>query len=361
MIESIYFHIPFCKRICSYCDFCKNYYKEDIVSKYLIALKNEFLNNYKNEKIKTVYIGGGTPSCLNYDNLNCLFSITNKINLSSRYEFTFECNYDDITEELLKILKENKVNRISIGIESFNKKFEDILGRKIDKEEMIKNINLCKKYFDNINIDLMYALYGQTLEDIVFDLNIISNLDIKHVSIYALIIEDNTMLKIKNIKEVDSEMQSAMYYLIRNELEKNGFNQYEISNFALKGFESKHNLTYWNNDNYYGFGSGASGFINNIRYDNTKSVFKYINGITKIYTEKLDKNMLINDEVMLNLRKTTGINKKHFFNKYGKKINDLYSLNELIKDGYLKETKEYIYIPKKYLFVSNEIILKVLE
>ena len=361
MIESIYFHIPFCKKICSYCDFCKNYYKEDIVSKYLIALKNEFLNNYKNEKIKTIYIGGGTPSCLSYDNLNCLFSITNKINLSDRYEFTFECNYDDITEELLKILKENKVNRISIGIESFNKKFEDILGRKIDKEEMIKSINLCKKYFDNINIDLMYALYGQTMEDIVSDLNIISNLDIKHVSIYALIIEDNTMLKIKNIKEVDSQMQSAMYDLIRNTLEKNGFTQYEISNFALKGFESKHNLTYWNNNNYYGFGSGASGFINNIRYDNTKSIFKYIDGITKTYTEKLDKNMLINDEVMLNLRKTTGINKKNFFNKYGKKINDLYNLNELIKDGYLKESKENIYIPKKYLFVSNEIILKVLE
>lgn len=361
MIESIYFHIPFCKKICTYCDFCKNFYNKSTVKKYLIALKKEFLSNYKNEKIRTVYIGGGTPSCLSYDELNDLFDITNKINLADKYEFTFECNYNDITDQLLKILKDNKINRISVGIESFSKKFEKALGRKIDKNEMIESIKLCKKYFNNISIDLMYALDNQNEEDIVSDLNIIGDLNIKHVSIYALIIEDNTILKIKNVKEVDNKKQSEMYELIRNTLEKMKFSQYEISNFSIKGYESKHNLTYWNNNNYYGFGAGASGFINNIRYDNTKSVFKYINGKTKIYTEVLDKKTLMDDEIMLNLRKINGINKKEFLNKYNKNVHDIYNLSNLIKDGYLKETKDYIYIPKKYLFVSNEIILKVLE
>ena len=361
MIESIYFHIPFCKNICSYCDFCKNYYDEFLVSKYLDALNEEFMSLYKNELIKTVYIGGGSPSSLSVDELNKLFLITNKIKLAEEYEFTFECNYNDINEDMLMILKNNKVNRLSIGIESFNNKFENILIRKINEIDMIKTINLCKKYFNNINIDLMYSINGQSMEDLIKDLNIAVNLNINHISVYALIIEDNTLLKIKNIKEVDFDFQSEMYYKIIDILTRKGFNHYEISNFSKKGYESKHNLVYWNNLKYYGFGAGASGFIGKVRYDNTKSIKSYINGKRKIYEEVISKRQMMNDEIMLSLRKISGINKKVFLHKYGVSVKKNYNLSELINDGFLVEGENNIFIPEKYLFVSNEIIIKILE
>ena len=246
MIESIYFHIPFCKRICSYCDFCKNYYNKDIIDKYLDALNNEVLDLYKNEEIKTLYIGGGTPSSLSLKELDKLFSIISKINLSKVYEFTFECNYDDITEELLKKLKLNKVNRLSIGIESFNEKFSKLLNRKINKKEMLDKINLSKKYFDNISIDLMYGMPGQTLEDLNNDIDMFLKLDITHVSLYSLILEEHTKLYLKVKEEVDEDVQSSMYNLIVNKL-SNKYKRYEISNFSKEKYESKHNLTYWNN------------------------------------------------------------------------------------------------------------------
>ena len=290
---SIYIHIPFCHTICSYCDFCKINYRQEYVDTYLDSLSKEIKSRYQNEPVKTIYIGGGTPSCLSIKELTKLLELITIFNLDKEYEYTIECNIEDITLDKIKLFKKYGINRLSIGVQSFNKDIIKKLNRHHDKDLVFKNIKLLKEYFDNINIDLMYALYGQTLEDIVFDLNIISNLDIKHVSIYALIIEDNTMIKIKNIKEVDSEMQSAMYDLIRNKLEKNGFTQYEISNFALKGFESKHNLTYWNNDNYYGFGSGASGFINNINLSKKYITFNnnhiYFNQILKI-TNFFEKN-----------------------------------------------------------------------
>ena len=200
MIKSCYIHIPFCKKICSYCDFCKNYYNELVVDNYLDNLKKEISKNYKNEVLDTLYIGGGTPSSLSKNNLNKLIYILKTFKLNQDYEYTFECNYEDINEELLDLLKNNKVNRISIGIQTFNDKFSKVLNRDINKKEMIEKINLTKKYFSNINIDLMYALPGESINDLKMDLEIIKKLDVTHISTYALIIEDHTNLKLQNIK-----------------------------------------------------------------------------------------------------------------------------------------------------------------
>lgn len=360
-IKNCYVHVPFCVKICSYCDFCKNYYDEQVVSNYLDALKMEIKNNYKGEVLNTLYIGGGTPSCLSRDNLKELFKILRTFKLSKDYEFTFECNFEDITEELLSFLKENRVNRLSIGIQSFNKKYEKLLNRIIDKEKMIKNVNLSKSYFDNVNVDLMYALPNESINDLKEDLTNIIKLDVAHVSTYALIIENHTKLKIDKIKETNEDLQNEMYYEIIKELSKNGYKHYEISNFAKAGYESKHNLTYWNNERYYGFGAGASGFVENKRYDNTKSIKNYISGKTIVYEEILDKKTLMKDEVMLNLRKTSGINKSSFKKKYGLSFNDAFNYKDLVLKGLLNEKEENVFIPFDKLFVSNEIIIMLLD
>lgn len=360
-IKSCYIHIPFCKNICSYCDFCKNYYDKKIVNKYLKSLENEIKLNYKNNVLDTLYIGGGTPSSLDFEELETLFSILNIFKLNKNYEYTFECNYEDINLELLKLLKKNRVNRLSVGIQTFNERYSDILNRNIKKEEIINKISLAKKYFNNINVDLIYALPNQSIEDLVKDLDFFVKLNINHISTYSLMIEKNTLLYIKGIKQLDDDLQNKMYYKIIDFLRENGFYHYEISNFSKKGFESKHNINYWKNNNYYGFGSGASGFINNVRYDNTKSIFNYIKGKYIINNEVLDKDMLMKDEVMLNLRMINGISKNDFKARYNISLDKAFDYSFLVDNKYLNENKNNLYINEKYLFVSNVIINKILD
>ncbi len=362
MIKSVYVHIPFCKNICSYCDFCKMYYNNKYVDKYLDALKREIKDNYKNEIIDTIYIGGGTPSSLSYDELKKLFKTLKIFNLNKDYEFTFECNYEDINEKLLVLLKNNKVNRLSIGLQTFNNKYESFLNRKINKKEMIEKVNLSKKYFENINVDLMYAFKSQSIEELLNDLNIFLKLDATHISIYSLIIEKNTMLYINNISELDDDIQSIMYYKIVNILKEKGYIHYEISNFSKKGYLSKHNLTYWNNSNYYGFGLGSSGFIDNVRYSNTKNILDYINNRNIVLEyQNISKDQMVDDEVMLNLRKINGINKKEFYSKYKKSFYDLFNIDFLFDNNLLIDDGNNIYIPEDKIFISNEIIVNILD
>lgn len=361
MIKSVYVHIPFCKNICSYCDFCKNFYNKKIVLEYLIALEKEIKENYKGEYLDTLYIGGGTPSCLKRNELKKLFEILGNFKLNEKYEFTFECNYEDISEAFLIMLKSYGVNRISIGIQTFNNIFSKILQRKIDKIKMEEKILLAKKYFKNISVDLMYAIPGEKISDLKSDLELFLSLDVTHISTYSLIFEEHTKLIKMSLEEMDDDTQSVMYDKIVNTLSSKGYIHYEISNFSKPGFESKHNLTYWNNDEYYGFGAGASGFIKKRRYNNTKSVFNYIKGKRIVYEEYIDNNQMIKDEVMLNLRKAQGINKDEFFKKYNIKFEELFDYLLLIKRGLLKETHNNIYIPENKLFVSNEIIINLLK
>ena len=342
MVKSAYIHIPFCNNICSYCDFCKLLYNKDFVKKYLNALEKEITNNYKGEILDTIYIGGGTPSSLSITELNKLFSIIRIFKLSKEYEFTFEVNIEDITEEKLEILKENKVNRLSIGIESFNDKYLKYLGRNYT--------------FDNINVDLMYALKNESLDDLEKDIDKILKLDIKHISCYSLIIEKNTKLYIDNTKYISDDLDSDMYDLIDKKLE-NKYHRYEVSNYSITSYESKHNLTYWKNNEYYGFGLGAAGYIDNIRYTNTRNLSKYISGSYERQEEVLTKEDKIKYEFILGLRLTNGINKDNFNKKYGININEIEVIKELINKGLLIDDKINIYVPKKYFYVLNDILV----
>lgn len=356
MVKSAYIHIPFCNNICSYCDFCKLLYNKNFVKKYLDALEKEITNNYKNEILDTIYVGGGTPSSLSVSELNKLFSIIKIFKLSKEYEFTFEVNIEDITEEKLEILKENKVNRLSIGIESFNDKYLKYLGRNYTSDIINEKVELAKKYFDNINVDLMYALKNESLNDLEEDIDKILKLDIKHISCYSLIIEKNTKLYIDNTKYISDDLDSDMYDLIDKKLE-NKYHRYEVSNYSITSYESRHNLTYWKNNEYYGFGLGAAGYIDNIRYTNTRNLSKYISGSYERQEEVLTKEDKIKYEFILGLRLTSGINKYNFNKKYGININEIEIIKELINKGLLIDDKINIYVPKKYFYVLNDILV----
>ena len=360
-INSIYIHIPFCKKICSYCDFCKMYYYEDIASNYLDALKEEIDSYNISGTFKTLYIGGGTPSTLSINNLKKLFNITNRINLSKDYEFTIECNIDDITEEKLKLFKDNRVNRISIGVETVNDKLQELINRNHSEEEITTNINLVKKYFTNINIDLIYALPGETLDILKEDLDFITSFNTEHLSIYSLILEEHTKLYIDNVKPINEDLDNEMYYYIISYLKNKGYNHYEISNFSKNNYESKHNLTYWNNERYYGFGLGASGYIDNIRYNNTRSINKYLKKEYISNKEIINDRIDMENEMILGLRKTKGVSMTKFKEKYGKSIDEVFSIKELIDKGLLKISNNYLYIPEDKLYISNYILCNFME
>ena len=194
MVKNCYIHIPFCNTICSYCDFCKQYYNKKKVKDYLKKLKEEIDNNYNNEPLETIYIGGGTPTSLNLEELTELFEITDSLNKKDNLEFTVEANIDSITKEKLLLMKEHKVNRLSIGIESINKNNLKFLNRKLDINEAKEKIELIRSLgFNNINMDLIYALPIESKEDLLKDIDFLTSLNVEHISTYSLIIEDHTV------------------------------------------------------------------------------------------------------------------------------------------------------------------------
>ena len=357
-MHSVYIHIPFCTNICTYCAFTKFYYNEKRVIEYLNSLEQEIKLNYKGEIVKTLYIGGGSPSSLNISNLKKLFQIIEIFNLSNNLEFTIEVNPNDVTKEMLELFIQNKVNRISVGIESSNTKLLKFLGREYDFNLVKEQINLIKQYgIKNINVDLMYAIPTESLKDLENDIDNILSLDVSHISTYSLMIEPNTILKIKNVDEIDQELDYEMYKLIIKKLTSQGFKHYEVSNFAKNGYESRHNLVYWNNEHYYGFGLGSSGYIDNIRYKNTTSLSEY-NKLNFIeYKEILTKQDIISYELILGFRKILGINKLDFYNKYHINIKDLYNIKELLKNKSLEENEDNIYISYDKIYIENSILV----
>ena len=212
MIKSCYIHIPFCDKICSYCDFSKLFYNERLVDEYLSSLEKEINSTYKKEKLDTIYIGGGTPSSLSIKQLEKLFKIIDKLNKSKNCEFTIEGNFESTTEEKLKLYKKYNINRLSFGLETINKDLLNILNRETNKELVNKVISNAKNLnFNNINIDLMYAIPGENISILNQDLSYILSLNIEHISTYSLIIEKNTILGIKKINNISEKLDYNMY------------------------------------------------------------------------------------------------------------------------------------------------------
>jgi len=363
MVKNCYIHIPFCEHICSYCDFCKMFYNEELVDKYLEELKEEIKDSYNDDELETIYIGGGTPSSLSIKQLEKLFEITNNLKLSKDYEFTIECNFENITYEKLDLFKKNKINRISFGLESINKNNLKVLDRTTNKDKVTDTINYCKKIgINNINVDLMYAIKDESIEDLISDINFIKSLDITHISTYSLIIEEHTKLYLNKYEYIDKELDRKMYDIICNELKE--YDHYEISNFAKdKNYRSRHNMTYWKNNTYYGFGLGASGYEGNVRYEKTRSINKYLNHdyIKEDGIEYLSTKDKVYYEVIMNLRTKDGIDLDEFKNRYNNTLDNYYDYKKLVKEKILEEENNHLYIPYNLWYTSNSVIVKVLE
>lgn len=357
---SIYIHIPFCNSICTYCDFCKIFYNKKYINDYLNNLEQEIKVRYKSEIVNTIFIGGGTPSSLDDEELIRLMNIIEIFKLNDNYEFTVECNIESITENKLKIMKKYGVNRISIGVESFDNSIIKLLGRNHTKKDVYNKIEIVKRYFSNINIDLIYAAYDD-INILKSDIDCFLKLDIPHISTYSLIIEDNTMLKINGMRNIDEDIDYEMYKYIEDTLEKNNYIHYEISNYAKNGYQSKHNLVYWNNEEYYGFGLSSTSYINNERITNTKNLRKYLNGKYIGTSISEDKEIKMENEIMLGLRKLDGIDLDRFKEKFNVSLEDIYNIDNLVRNGYLIRDNNCIKIDKKYMYISNEIIVRILE
>ena len=358
---SVYIHIPFCRHICAYCDFPKMLYNEEYSHKYLEALREEILDFYEKEKVKTLYIGGGTPSILNDEDKKLLKEIVKIFDLDDDYEFTYECNINDIDINLLVFLNEIKVNRLSIGVQSFIPEKLDFLKRKTEYEETFERIKLAREYgFTNINVDLMYALPNEKLKTLKKDISMLLKLNVEHISTYSLIIEPHTATYINDEENPADEEEVAMYEYIVKKLTKSGYNHYEISNFSKKGFESKHNLNYWYNNEFYGFGLGATGYIKGVRYENTRSLEDYLNGKIKLKENLISNNEMMENELILGLRLTKGVNIKEFYKKYKVNIQEVFPVNPLVRNKELIYKDGYIYLNPKYTYVLNEILLKLI-
>lgn len=323
-ISSLYVHIPFCKSICAYCDFAKVFLHEKTAYNYTKTLIDE-LKSLKKRKYKTIYIGGGTPSSLPFCLLDNILNVLSSY-LAKDYEFSIEANVEDINEQFLLLIKKHKINRLSIGVQTLNNDIVKIINRHHSKQMVIDNINLAKQYINNISVDLIYGLPNQTIIDIKYDLDEILKLNINHLSYYSLQVEPNTIFYQKHYQNLINEDELfKVYTFIYKYLSKSGFKRYEISNFAKKGYKSKHNLVYWHNKHYHAIGLNASGYIDNIRYTNTRNLTKYINKEGNKEIIQLKKEDIMFEQIMLNLRLDEGLNIK----KFNKRFNcDFYKIYE---------------------------------
>lgn len=371
MIDAAYIHIPFCEHICHYCDFNKVFLKGQPVDEYLDALEKEIiltLEKYPVEKLKTIFVGGGTPTALNEKQLLRLCQIiTSHLPMHMNAEFTFEANPGDLSKGKLRILKEAGVNRLSFGVQSFNDELLKGIGRTHRASDVFRSVEEAKKIgFENISIDLIYSLPGQSLADFKDTIETAFSLDIQHFSGYSLIIEPKTvfynLMRKGKLPLPGEDVEASMFELLMEEMEGHGFRQYEISNFSKPGYESKHNLTYWNNDPYFGFGAGAHSYTGGMRRSNVGPLKKYMDLIENGMLPSFEENLVpaserMEEEMFLGLRKTDGIIVAKFIQKFDRNPLDLYQeeLNKSLEKGLIVVTEESIYLTKKGRLLGNEV------
>ncbi|MFH0702791.1 MAG: radical SAM family heme chaperone HemW [bacterium] len=318
-LNSLYIHVPFCKDKCYYCDFLSFTDKNDYIEAYIASLVKEIYQNslnYKDIELKSIYIGGGTPSLLEIKNFEQIFSeIYSFFKILNNVEITVEVNPGTIDKEYLKNLRLLGINRLSIGIQSFDESLLRLLNRKHNKKQAIQAVISAKEAdFENISVDLIYGLPNQNIKIWEETLNLAANLEIKHISAYGLKIEENTEFG-RNMPEniPDDELTVQMYLKAIDILANYGFNHYEISNFSKSGYESKHNLSYWNNEEYLGLGLSAHGYVNGIRYSNSRNLKEYINNsLKKNFLHTVTSQEAVEEAIFLGLRLIQGINIEKF-------------------------------------------------
>ena len=376
----LYIHIPFCKRKCNYCDFKSYAGKEELIENYIKWLKYEIQEIGRENKLdcennlddlivlNTIYIGGGTPSFIDSKYIvEILNTIKENYSLEENVEITIEVNPGSITEEKLQDYINNGINRISIGLQSINNKLLKDLGRIHTYEEFEKTYELARKIgFKNINVDLMIGVPNQTLEDVKESLEKIIYLNPEHISVYSLILEEGTPLfesiEKKEMFLPEEDEERKMYWYVKNRLEEMDYIHYEISNFAKKEYESKHNLNCWEQEEYIGVGVAAHSYTNGVRFSNVDTIEEYIVNYENenetdnlIFHEKQTKESKMKEYMLLGLRKIDGIRIVKFKNKFGENPIYLYrkELEKLIKQELIEIDGDNIKLTSKGLDFAN--------
>lgn len=370
---SLYIHIPFCDQKCFYCDFPSFAGKGQLKEAYIKALIKEMNNKITKEYlINTIFIGGGTPSSLGVNELEMLLKEVSKLNLSNNIEYTMECNPGNLTREKLKVMKEYGVNRISMGLQAVQNTLLKSIGRIHDYDEFERNFKEARDFgFNNINVDLIFGLPNQSLENWKESLERIIALNPEHISAYSLIIEEGTafykLYEEDKLKVPEEEVEREMYNLAKSKLLEAGYYQYEISNYSKIGLECRHNLAYWNMDSWIGIGSAASSYIDNKRLTNTSIVEKYIEGINNdnpIIEEEIINSLKDNMEefMFMGLRKIKGISISEFKRRFGKSIEEVYGplLDKYEKAKLIIRNGDNLYLSSQGIEWSNQIMAEFL-
>ena len=376
----LYVHIPFCKKKCAYCDFKSYAGKENLIDEYIKWLKYELQGlgegnklDYENNIddlviIKTIYIGGGTPSIIDSNYITqILDTIRNSFVIDPDVEITIEINPGTVNKEKLEEYKRSGINRLSIGLQSTNDMLLKELGRIHTYKEFLDTYNLARKIeFKNINVDLMLGLPKQSVNDLRESLDKIIELNPEHISVYSLIIEEGTeffkKLNENKLTLPGDEIEREMYWLTKRKLEEAGYNHYEISNFSKKGFESKHNLSCWNQEEYIGVGVAAHSYTNNVRYSNVDSIEEYIDNYKNgnetdnfIFHEKQNKESKMQEFMLLGLRKIDGIHIQEFKAKFGENPIFVFrtALEKLVNRELIEVDGDVIRLTNKGLDLAN--------
>ena len=370
---SLYVHIPFCKQKCLYCDFPSYAGKENLEDSYIDSLIKEINLKCKGKIIKTLFIGGGTPSYLKEENLNNLLVCLNSLKYKEDSEKTIECNPGTLTSEKLKIIKDNGINRISMGLQTTNNNLLKKIGRIHTMKEFEENYNRVREFeFNNINIDIMFGLPNQSVSDYKKSLEDIVKLNPEHISCYSLIIEQGTPFYNMNekglLKLPTEDEEREMYNITKDILKSNGYHQYEISNYSKENKECEHNKIYWKLEEYIGVGVSASSYIDSNRIKNIDDIKEYINKINnkEAVEESIIKNSKKEDMeefMFLGLRLIKGIDKNNFKRKFDKNIEDVYGdvINKNIKKGLIEDKDNYIYLTSKGVEVSNYVMSEFIK
>ncbi len=367
MLTSLYIHIPFCDYICTYCDFHKALAKDDKKQQYIDALLIELeMHAFEFSNLKTVYIGGGTPLSISPALLEKLLTAINKmVDVDNLIEFSIETNPENLTAEKVLLLKKYGINRVSIGVQTFNEDLLSSLGRKHHNIDVLKGIELLRSHqINNINIDMIFAFPDQKIEDLEDDLNILLSIDVEHISYYSLILEEKTLLyrnvMLEKVIMPNEEIEAEMFDIVIKKLKENSYHHYEISNFAKDGFESTHNKVYWYNEEYLGIGSGAHSHVNNKRFYHIPKISAYINQMISkkfdyYHIEEVDE---CQEACLLGLRLVEGIS-IDFLNK---RCNmDVFKRFPMIKkhieNDLLMIDNGKLKLTKKGLFLGNVVFM----
>ncbi len=344
-----YIHVPFCNSICSYCDFLRFVSKKDTIEQWLLTIGEEIKQRCENKSFHTLYIGGGTPSCLSVDQLHRLLSYCDR-HISDCVEFTIECNPESLTKEKLECFKVHGVNRLSIGVQTTNNSLLKLTNRNHSKKDVVQCITMAREVgISNISCDAMYSLPTQTIQDVQDTLSFFIECDIPHISIYSLTIEENSVFGKKKIQALDEEIEADMYDMIVSYLTKHGYQHYEISNFAKEGYESIHNSHYWNYDDFIGLSMGSSGKEDHCRYECAKTFNHYFNHQFIEEKIKLSKDDEMFEMVMMSLRLKKGLDKNLFYQKFNCHFDEVFS--DEIKKGL---TKGWLINEKNHCRCSDE-------